>query len=106
MIKYQKKLTEDNDGIWFQIRPRRIFYFNIPESLAVPKHTLLDDKELKVTTEELSMDRVKMSEIPLIKEHDPPVVWLGGRANRNDIIKVDRFSKQAIHTVAYRKVVM
>ena len=68
----------------------------------VPKHTVLtsDSEEIK----DLKLDHVRIANIPLIKEHDPPVVWEGGRDG--NVIRIDRLSKQTIHTVAYRRVVL
>lgn len=90
LVTTQKTLLELNDAypnIWFQIRPYLIFELNIPESLSVPKHAIIDKAEVDKLMQ--SEHRAKSS-LPQIHEWDAPVCWLGGRAGQ--FVEVDRYS--------------
>lgn len=63
-------------GAFFNAYPYHNFALVIPDSQSVPPHRLMAESELEAF---LVQNKLKYTNLPVIKTNDPPIVWLGGR---------------------------
>jgi DNA-directed RNA polymerase subunit H len=68
----------------------------------VPKHVLLDEKEIERKLKPLQIDK---RQLPKILLKDPGLKGLGREAKPGDVVEVHRFSDHAGTNLAYRLVV-
>lgn len=85
--KMLQDLKQTYPDIWFQIRPYKTFELNIPQSVAVPKHTIASKEDVDKL---LNVEHKTKNSIPQIYEWDPPICWLGGRSGQ--FVEVERYS--------------
>ena len=100
-----KKMITDlkhiNNRIWVQIRPYTIFTMDILASTESVKHKRIDQEKVKKDLEETM---TPITSLPRIKEWDPQVVWIGGKAG--EIISVERLSGSVGYQSILRKIVL
>ena len=82
------------------VYPHSMFALVVPEHVAVYRHTPLTPEEARAFLEGA---RLEASQLPLIHDNDPPVVWAGGRAGQ--LVAVDRVSPLGGYERVYRRVV-
>jgi DNA-directed RNA polymerase subunit H len=73
---------------------------NILHHELVPRHEILSKKEAE---EVLATYHIQPHQLPYIRESDPAVVMIGGKAG--DIVKITRRSPTAGEVVTYRYVI-
>ena len=88
----------DNNNLYVSIRSIKTLQFNIFEHNYVPKHTILDDNEVKEFKKRYNI--TDNSKIPEISRFDPVALALMMRPN--EICKIIRSSKTAITSEFFR----
>lgn len=76
------------------------FSIVIPEHPSVPRHTIMDQKELD---ELLTSYHRQKENLQRIFSHDTPIVWLGARPG--DVVKIERISETVGVSEGYRVVI-
>jgi DNA-directed RNA polymerase subunit H len=87
-------------GAFYTVRPYCNFMCNIPAAQIVPKHQILTPSQVK---ERLSWHSLKIGSLPLIRDSDPPVVWLGARPGQ--VVLITRDSETSVVAEIMRRVV-
>ncbi len=102
---FQKDGPEGEDpvgaqGAFYTVRPYHNFMCNIPAAQIVPKHQILAPNQVKAF---LEWHKLKLGSLPLIRDSDPPVVWLGARPGQ--VILIERDSETSVRAEVLRRVV-
>lgn len=83
----------------YSLHPYTTFVHIVPEHVCVPWHRVLSDEEANTMLAALRRAR---SDLPVILESDPPVVWCGGREGQ--IVEILRDSQTALTAYFWRRV--
>ena len=88
----------ESEGIFIIIYNLDRLLFNILEHSYVPKHTIMNESEIKIMKQIYNIK--EDSEIPTISRYDPVALAIGMRPG--EVCKIERPSKTAIMTNYYR----
>ena len=88
----------ESEGIFIIIYNLDRLLFNILEHSYVPKHTIMNESEIKIMKQLYNIK--EDSEIPTISRYDPVALAIGMRPG--EVCKIERPSKTAIMTNYYR----
>ena len=102
ILPYKKKeIPNDYTGIGaiYNAYPTIYFRFNVTKSSSVNSHRIMTKEDIK---RELDCEYINISQLPIIFEYDPNIVWIGAR--NGDVEQIDRLYGSTI-SVYYKRVV-
>lgn len=99
--KLLDEVSSNNPNIWVQIRPYTLMTNDVLASTEMVPHYRIDQSKIKAELEETM---TPLSSLPMIKEWDPGVAWIGARAG--EIIGIERLSGSVGSQMIYRRVVL
>lgn len=104
LLIVKEKISQNNIKILLSLKiPIQIFdikelQFNITHHVLVPKHTIINEQDIKKITEEFSI-KTKF-QLPHILKSDPISKYLG--LKNGDVVKINRISPTAGEYIIYR----
>ena len=87
-----------NENIYISLLTIKRLQFNILEHSLVPKHSILNEKEVQEFRKQYNI--LDNTQIPTISYFDPVSLVLGIRPD--NIVKIERYSRTSINSLYYR----